>query len=290
MAKTWAEERQEIYDNSSATEKAEVDAFAANTGEDKLEYYGTKENWEFLNDPDQSAVSNKAYGSTYAGATKKAAENLQQMTDIGSGFTKGLELELQGSKDFAEAAKGLVTARKTAPTQALSDLWQSRPGQDARSSAGLMIHEQKKAGEGIAEAEGQSAQASGDLGTLMAKQSEEKILMPGGPVAAAAESQSADWYSTWNSEADKIIDTNEHWHGDNEAQAYDLMMNLIDEKVVEIFGASFRGYTGSDMSDYIWGIASGKIQADPIKTAYAKWFRKAYLKADAKRKEEGMFG
>ena len=98
------------------------------------------------------------------------------------------------------------------------------------------------AGEGIAEAEGAVGEAVSAEGTMMAQQAEEMAAMgPGGAMAAQAKADAADWAAQWGPESDAIIDNNTHWHGDNEAKAYDEMMNLIDQKVVEIFGESFRG-------------------------------------------------
>ena len=64
---------------------------------------------------------------------------------------------------------------------------------------------------------------------------------------------------------------------------YGEMMELIDQKVVEIFGGSFRGQSGEALFKEIMGIANGTIQSDPVKTAFAAQIKAAYNKAVSAR-------
>jgi hypothetical protein len=217
---------------------------------------------------------------------KKSEKQIAEATATADKFTGGLEKEAEGLGLVTDAARSRVEATKAAPIIGMSTLaGMNNPNLSARQRASMLQQEALSAGAGIAEAEGAVGEAIAAEGSLMAQQAEEAAAMgAGGPLGAQARADAADWSATFGAEGDAIIDSHTHWYGDGEGKMYNEMMELIDDKAMEIFGSTIRGSTGRALFQEVMDIANGRQQADPIKTEFAKAFKKAYQKAEKARK------
>jgi len=229
----------------------------------------------------KEAAAARVSGS--AGTKSKSKAELQaEREKTAALYTEGQETELAALEEGTLAAKTAATKGMSEAVGAMGGDPTARMG--AREAAAATIEAQKFAGKDIAAAELA-------LGEKQVQIAEERVETGPDALETQAKAEAADLTATLQGDWDRIEEKHRHWHGDDEEAAYEEMVDLIDQTVVDVFGSSFRGGEGKAMFNKIEGLAKGSIQGTAHEEAQAKAIFAAWQRAnDWKKSGEGFWG